>query len=137
MPPKTRLRTQCLTDEAAQQTTKDGSPHPQHLLVLRNTTKANPCAPPQIRLRNNTLNKTIAVVLRGEAFRNTGQQHVRRTAAAPAWKTQRRIADDHEKWFKALGRSGYGVRCVCGDAALLGHERDVQRDRNFTDEGRG
>ena len=48
------------------------------LLVLR-TIKANPCAPPQIRLRNNTLNKTIAVVLRGEAFRNTGQQHVRGT----------------------------------------------------------
>ena len=34
-------------------------------LLLLNTIKADPCAPPQIRLRNNTLNKTIAVVLRG------------------------------------------------------------------------
>ena len=79
-------------------------------LLLLNTIKADPCAPPQIRLRNNTLNKTIAVVLRGEAFRNTGQQHVRGTCGcALAWKTQRRIADDHEKWFAALGRRGYGV----------------------------
>ena len=39
------------------------------LLLLLNTIKADPCAPPQIRLRNNTLNNTIAVVLRGEAFR--------------------------------------------------------------------
>ena len=79
------------------------------IIVLR-TTKANPCAPPQIRLRNNTLNNTIAVVFRGEAFRNTGQQHVRGTCGcALAWRTQRRIYEDHEKWFAALGRSGYEV----------------------------
>ena len=78
--------------------------------ILISTIKANPCAPPQIRLRNNTLNKTIAVVFRGEAFRNTGQQHVRGTCGCVlAWRTQRRIADDHEKWFAALGRSGYEV----------------------------
>ena len=80
------------------------------IMLVLHAVQANPCAPPQIRLRNNTLNKTIAVVLRGEAFRNTGQQHVRGTCGcALAWKTQRRIADDHEKWFAALGRSGYGV----------------------------
>ena len=68
-------------------------------MIVLHAVQANPCAPSQIRLRNNTLNKTIAVVFRGEAFRNTGQQHVRGTCGcALAWRTQRRIADDHEKW---------------------------------------
>lgn len=68
------------------------------------------CARDYVRSRNGTLADRIAVVFRGEAFRNSGQQHMRGTCGcALSLLTQKRIYDAHAKWFALLEKGGLKV----------------------------
>ena len=92
--------------------------------LLSCTIKADTRRP--IRLQQH-LNKTIAVVLR-RGLPLTGQQHVRGLRLRVGMEGAA-IADDHE----VVRRLEEGLRRRrLRDAALLGHERDVQCHRDLT-----
>ena len=51
----------------------------------------------------------VAVVLRGESFRNVGGQHMRGTCCALSVRHQRVIYESHVRFFEVLRRAGYAV----------------------------
>jgi len=72
----------------------------------------------------------IAVVLRGESFRNVGGQHMRGTCCALSVRHQRLIWDSHQRLFARLGADGYAVDAFSATRPCTSRASTV---RNATD----
>ena len=67
------------------------------------------CTAAFVRSVTVTAPPRIAVVLRGESFRNVGGQHMRGTCCALSVRHQRIIWDSHVALFALLEADGYAV----------------------------